>query len=321
MAGPHNNEDSTEVFDYLVQNNRRVLVGLHETEDFTKEAHDKGVIYVRIPVDDGKKTLVSPQVYEEIYVTLKDAVLHGEKIAIHCGQGDGRSGTAVAAIKIHELLEEEVRHHPKTFKTYPALSTSIFGSETTHRVACTPLVRRAIESVRHDVNLPKGEDSGYGEESVESENDILSLVHYEQFLRQSLTIEKANQTLAGLSVSSFDEDEAKIFLINHLKMDFSNSAHREYWAEKTSILGTTFHGHKVPHSVKNALVAIEKNKDKPYTELKTAIKTTLKTPDGLIGSFFKSRSEHAIQLLKKVDDVDFINALEGRQLERNTFNS
>ncbi len=129
---------------------------------------------------------IKPEVYDAVYAAVERAQEGGKKIAIHCGAGDGRTGTALASLKLRELLEKEYAENNMDFdipqeKTETAHAH--FGAPKTGKacdVKVTPLVKQAIEEVRKFDNE--------GHTSVESPNDMATLVLYERHLRQQFAL-------------------------------------------------------------------------------------------------------------------------------------
>lgn len=180
MAAPHNNfgkED--EVFKYLKdEQNRDVLIGLHE-QDFTADAQRNGIEYHHIPVPDVAITPISPEKYDAIYGVVKQATAEGKQVTIHCGAGDGRTGTALAALKLRELLENEAKENQSILDSDPENTALVHATFVTAELPCTPLVKQAVEAVRND----REASSDNGSHSVETKNDIQTLIDYERHLR------------------------------------------------------------------------------------------------------------------------------------------
>lgn len=186
MAGPHNNGNRDEVFDFLKNKDRReVLIGLHEKEDFTDEANQHGIEYLRIPIIDFAMTPIPASIYDGIFAAVKKATEDNKLVAIHCGSGDGRTATAMAALKLRELLEKEARAHPEILDSQPENTVMVKPSTEDTTTPCTPLVKAAIESIRSERVAP--DISGI--HAVEKDNDIVTLIEYEKHLRQVLKAE------------------------------------------------------------------------------------------------------------------------------------
>ena len=189
MAGPHNNDGlngkltKQEVFQYLKQKGRDVLIGLHESEHFEKEAEAAGLEYKYIPILDLTNTPISPETYDAIYEVVIKAIQEGKSVSIHCGSGAGRTGTAIASLKLHEILERAVKDNPLILDHDPEITTSIFTTWS-GRVPCTPFVEKAIKGARQEI-VPVG-GGVHGIQSVETENDVRTLMNYEKHLRMQM---------------------------------------------------------------------------------------------------------------------------------------
>ena len=179
MAGPHNNDSIDGALSYLrVNEGRVVLIGLHEN-DFTKEAHRNGLEYHYIPILDFSSQPVPPEKYDAIYAVIKKSTEEGKLVSIHCGVGDGRTGTALAALKIRELLEQDAEINPLILEEEPQNTSLVFATLSHSDVPCTPIVKRAVEGLRHD----RESSDESGSLSVETLSDIQTLIEYESHLR------------------------------------------------------------------------------------------------------------------------------------------
>ena len=180
MAGPHHNTDRSGVLTYLKYSEKRdVLIGLHET-DFSKDAYENGLEYHFIPIPDATETPVSTDIYDAIYSVVKNATKEGKRVTIHCGAGDGRTGTALACLKLRELLEKAAKEDASILDGTPGKTVTIYATRVhDHDVPCTPFVKAAIEELR----LQRTAIDESGIHSVETENEIQTLVGYEKHLR------------------------------------------------------------------------------------------------------------------------------------------
>ena len=179
MAGLHNNANNKEPLIYLRDTAKRVvLIGLHETHNFTPDATRYGVEYHYIPVPDLVRRPIDPAKYDAIYAALKKATEEGKQVAIHCGAGDGRTGTALATLKLRELIEAAAKANPAILDEKPGATTSVYTTLNHKAVTCTPFVKAAVEGIRMQSN-----PMVIGSQSVETENDISTLIAYEKHLR------------------------------------------------------------------------------------------------------------------------------------------
>lgn len=180
MAGPHHNTDRKGALNYLSQHEKsEVLIGLHET-DFSKDANENGLEYHFIPIPDFISSPVSPEKYDAIYSAVKKATEEGKGVTIHCGAGDGRTGTALACLKLRELMEKAAREDVRSLDESPNNITTVYATRVHDRnVPCTPLVKAAVEELRQQ----RTAIDESGSHSVETENEIHTLIEYEKHLR------------------------------------------------------------------------------------------------------------------------------------------
>ncbi|WP_133131348.1 hypothetical protein [Legionella yabuuchiae] len=156
---------------------------------------------------------IDPAVYDAVYEAVTAAQQAGKKIAIHCGAGDGRTGTALSSLKIRELLEKTYRENPENFDAPQKKTEKVhvhFGAEKTGKaddVAVTPLVKQAIESIRSNDNP--------GHHSVESPNDVRTLLNYEMHLRAQFALR--NKISSNLSGSPAAKEGLKKLSSTHYK--------------------------------------------------------------------------------------------------------
>jgi hypothetical protein len=132
---------------------------------------------------------IPPTIYDAIYDAVTTAQAAGKKIAIHCGAGDGRTGTALSSLMLRELLEEAHHSNPIDFDAVQGKTQTIHMHHGVNgsghgEVTVTPFVKRAIEEVR----MRSGHHT-----SVESRNDVESLMLYEQHLRAQLVLKHTAQ--------------------------------------------------------------------------------------------------------------------------------
>jgi len=144
--------------------------------------------------------------YDAIYRAVSAAQAAGKKVAIHCGAGDGRTGTALASLVLRELLEKAYKEQDldfektqaKTEKIYMDYGVSISGGG---EVDVTPFVKLAIEETRRRSNHPQ---------SVETHNDVESLILYEQHLREELTLKHKPSELSDDDLDEYTELEVQL---------------------------------------------------------------------------------------------------------------
>ena len=184
MAGLHNNLYRNAVLKYLRDiEGRVVLISLHESYDYTALAKSQGIEFYHKPLFDFESTPIPPAVYDAIYAIVKKSTAEGKQVSISCGAGDGRTGTALACLKLRELLERAAKINPLVLDYNPNKTASVripMGSGGVPKnVKCTPLVQEAVDGVRaHRISSDNS-----GSNSVETVNDINTLIAYETHLR------------------------------------------------------------------------------------------------------------------------------------------
>jgi hypothetical protein len=187
MQGAHNTPDPQATLRYLAEQERRVvLIGLHE-KNFEDIARRGGIEYHWIPIPDfADEGPIPPETYDRIYQVVKVADNEGKQVTIHCGSGDGRTGTAQASLKLRELMEKAAKEDPLILDERPTNTTTVLLKGIVD-IPCTPFVKEAIETIRTDRSTLT--DPKAGRRSVESENDIATLINYETHLRDVIKAE------------------------------------------------------------------------------------------------------------------------------------
>ncbi len=204
MAGPHNSVSSTAALQYLKRvKGTDIFIGIHEDQDFTKEAREQGLEYHFI--QHGDHSGLNPRELDTIYRIVKDAAQSKKSVAIHCGAGMGRTGVALASLKLRELLEKEYKEDPslleKPVKKSEWIYTDSFDWKTQkfikNGLRGRPLVIKAIKAIREEcfdrsIDSVAGLNPDWnwvGKHSVEIQAEVDSLMEYEKHLRQAKYLE------------------------------------------------------------------------------------------------------------------------------------
>jgi protein-tyrosine phosphatase len=122
-----------------------VLLGLELKEEIQRSAESHGIHYIPMAIEDYLPPSV--ELFEQAFDIIETSTNEGKKVGIHCGEGFGRTGSMLAAIKLKELmlntpleqLEEEKNERIQ-------IGGTLVTEEKT--VPCTPRVKQAIEAVR-----------------------------------------------------------------------------------------------------------------------------------------------------------------------------
>ncbi len=223
MAGLHHNYNMNTALRYLKDTEKRVvLIGMHEKFNFTAVANRHRIEYYHVPVGDLLNTPIHPEIYDVIYGVVKKATTKGKRVTISCGAGDGRTGTALASLKLRELLEKTAKENPLILAESPGKTEMVkipIGTEESlpNIVPCTPFVKAAVEGVRNQRSAP--DDSGLN--SVETSNDIATLIAYEVHLRRVITAEiKAKKAKANACKNLLQQIKALVTIgDNDVAMD------------------------------------------------------------------------------------------------------
>ena len=203
MAAPdRRNLNPDAAIEYLNQQaspHQGVLIGLKE-QSFEKLANRHHLDYYHLPIPDF--TAVSPQTYHQLYQYVARFTAENRPVTIHCGAGNGRTGTAIASLKLREILEREAGIQPDILEAPQTIDSQIIASMTGDRVPCSRFVKEAVESVREQrVTVPDSTNNGSG--SVETVTDINALLEYENFIKNEL-IKERKQTLIMPLIADMD---------------------------------------------------------------------------------------------------------------------
>ncbi|MDX2346093.1 MAG: hypothetical protein QNK11_04400, partial [Legionella sp.] len=172
------NQDPEEVFQFLSDNHYTTMISLqpNEMDEALAKNRKSPIEYIKQEVDDFK----SPGIikFEAIYERIRTGLSNPkEKIVICCGEGFGRTGTVLAALKLKELMlaqaipvEQQVIDKNKTSDIKlgkHAQNPGLFN--------CTPMVQEAIKAIR---------DYPDSSNSVETEAQVNQLKKYQDYIIQ-----------------------------------------------------------------------------------------------------------------------------------------
>lgn len=206
MARPDKNLDQDMAMKYLKQKESvDILIGLTENS-YEQLATANGIEYHHLPIRDFSKASVDT--YDALYHEIGEATKQGKKVTIHCGAGDGRTGTALSSLKLREIMMEAALKDPSILDKPREKNKFIALPFATSNGNCTPFVEEAVMTIRNNriVNLEEPSDDN-GSHSVETQNDLDALMDYEQHL-----IEQIRKELRIREVMAIEQKEFKTIL-------------------------------------------------------------------------------------------------------------
>ena len=204
LAGPHNNgEDTGFVFDYLKDFGINIIIGLHDELNFTDQSKAHGLDYEYCRLTDFDTNGIPPEVIDQIIQTIEKNVRSSNKVAIHCGTGNGRTALIITALKIKQLYEAAVTTDPSILDqevTYHS-DYKIAGTMMNAEIPTSKVVKAAIEEIRTE-RKTTDDDPSAGESVIETIFDIMSLLKYQQHLQKKLkaTLEEEPEPLASKNI-------------------------------------------------------------------------------------------------------------------------
>ena len=199
MARPSfSGQDPKQACEFLKKEGYTTLISLDYEQKNDKIATDAGLTYVNQNVLDF--TAPSIEQLDQIYDNINNCVAGGGKPAIHCGEGFGRTGTVLAAIKLKELMLAAPMDELDNQEMSESVHLGHYGGNKS--VLCTPMVKQAIELVR------ACQGSG---NSVENQLQVDQLCKYgDHILKQKLQASPSTPiptTPMGNSSEAFEELE------------------------------------------------------------------------------------------------------------------
>lgn len=158
--------------------------------------------YYCLPVTDFKSPTLEQ--FKHAYRIVKESAADYKHIAVHCGEGYGRTGTMLAGILLQAQLEYLWIKSPQVFWNYPLQvgSTINLGHySTVPQVQTTELVARVIKEAR----APRIEPAPFNTdgESVENKDQVLGLMKLENMLVKEY-LSKLSHAAGAYQVSADD---------------------------------------------------------------------------------------------------------------------
>ncbi|MDX2346212.1 MAG: hypothetical protein QNK11_05010 [Legionella sp.] len=179
MARPDfGDANAAEGIQFLSDNKYTTIISLQPSDEIKALAEncDTPIEYIEQKVKD----FMSPSIdqFEAIYHRIKSGVsTPGEKVVIYCGEGFGRTGTVLAALKLKELMIAASLKKPLINEDKTSDIKLGHHAENPGLFDCTPMVKQAIEDVRGYQGSGK---------SVEIEAQVNQLHQYQLYLVQQL---------------------------------------------------------------------------------------------------------------------------------------
>jgi len=171
----YNSSDDLTI-NYLKERGVSTLISLDETKyEQNKQPHHevirkKWISHNKQHIHFEFKDFTAPslEMYENFFHIVYKNIQDNAHIAIHCGEGFGRTGTMLAALAVYELIEYAY-FHKVLLSIKSVLSNNIQSGNS--KLRCSPIVVQAIEKVRNVIG---------GERSVETQSQVDSLVMLER---------------------------------------------------------------------------------------------------------------------------------------------
>ena len=119
----------------------------------------------------------------EICQIAQHAAQAGTKLIIHCGEGWGRTGSALSVLALMSIMQETKTDDPYWGSEPEQTRIVHLGAHGGGwDIPTTPFVARAIQAVREGDKFTENEDSSRGS-SVETERQVRALEDLERYLR------------------------------------------------------------------------------------------------------------------------------------------
>ncbi|MDX2346307.1 MAG: hypothetical protein QNK11_05510, partial [Legionella sp.] len=183
MARPgFESQKPEKVFQFLSKNDYTTIISLQPNEvdkQLAGKCHPP-IEYIEQQVKD----FTSPSIehFEAIYDRIKIGDSNpNEKIVIYCGEGFGRTGTVLAALKLKELMQAISMNQALIDEKLTSAIKLGKHAEKAGLFQCAPMLAKAIKAIRKH---PESSDS------VENEKQVRQLQQYQTYLIQQLNAER-----------------------------------------------------------------------------------------------------------------------------------
>jgi hypothetical protein len=168
LARPDFDDEPEKVLEFLKLQGVSSIFGLDVTRHLINLGKSMDLIYFNISIPDF--TAPDIRIYDLIYETVLEEGMKGNKVAVHCRGGIGRTGVVLAALKLKELSQDEAFYDSSEWK-----QKAVFLPYSRSPISVTSNVAKAVELVRA---VPGSEGA------IEAEVQVESLMLYEKHLRE-----------------------------------------------------------------------------------------------------------------------------------------
>ncbi|GIB24668.1 hypothetical protein VCSRO185_3463 [Vibrio cholerae] len=156
----------------LSDNNTKIVLALAPNNEVQTSAHKYGITYIPLLIenDNGFGT-PSIEFFEYAWSVLESNKIDSGNVLIHCGEGMGRTGTMLAAIKLKDMF---LNNKTKSQTLNETIKLGHYETIDNRVCKCSSLVKDAINYVR---SL-----SVESSNSVEMKKQVERLNEYEKYL-------------------------------------------------------------------------------------------------------------------------------------------
>jgi len=168
LARPDCQSEPDSTFHYLKNQGISCIFGLDVCSSLISHGLSFGLSYYDVSIPDFTAPDIS--LYDLIYKKVLEEGARGNKVAVHCRAGIGRTGVVLAALKLKELAMDNSFYESLDLK-----QESVFLCHSLHSILVTPNVAKAIALVRI---VPGSENA------IETLVQVESLMLYEKYLKK-----------------------------------------------------------------------------------------------------------------------------------------
>src|SRR3990167_8513415 len=118
-TNPKIETNTNDSMDFLKSNEFNIIISLNPKAEYEQAAKERGIEYHSMYVEDF--TTPNIQILEKAFDIVSKATQEGKKVAVHCGEGFGRTGTVLAGIKLKTLMlnsTQQLKSQKKTAQVH-----------------------------------------------------------------------------------------------------------------------------------------------------------------------------------------------------------